>query len=129
VHIPSDTTVYIDAAGTKEICTIMRAEPVVILTALTKFATHPWISIFTNSLSSLHAIRNHHANPGTTGANYYYHHRLMIGSIADLLETRRLAGPRTSFHKIRAHTYIRGNDLADAAAKLAVMHFDTLPPP
>jgi hypothetical protein len=30
--------------------------------------------------------------------------------------------------KIKRHTHIRGNDLADAAAKIAVRSFDTLPP-
>ncbi len=39
-----------------------------------------------------------------------------------------MSGLRTTLHKLRGHTNIRGNDLADAAAKLAVMHFDTLPP-
>ena len=38
-----------------------------------------------------------------------------------------MAGIRTTLHKIRAHTNIQGNDLADAAAKLAVKHFDILP--
>jgi hypothetical protein len=43
VHIPSITTIYIDAAGTKEIHTIIRAELVAIHTALTTFSTHEWI--------------------------------------------------------------------------------------
>ena len=38
----------------------------------------------------------------------------------------RLPGFHTTLHKIRMHTKIRGNDLADAAAKLAVQNFDTL---
>ena len=38
-------------------------------------------------------------------------------------------GLRTTLHKLRGHTHIRGNDLADATVKLAVTHFDTLPPP
>ncbi len=38
-------------------------------------------------------------------------------------------GLHTTLHKLRGHTNIRGNNLADAAAKLAVTHFDTLPPP
>ena len=53
---------------------------------------------------------------------------LLLESITDLLETRRLAGYRTTLHKIRAYTNIRWNDLTDAAAKLAVRNFDTLPP-
>ncbi len=40
-----------------------------------------------------------------------------------------MAGLHTNLHKIRTHTNIRGNDLADAAAKLAAPHFDTLPQP
>ena len=44
------------------------------------------------------------------------------------LETRQSAGRRTTLHKIRAHPNIQGNDLADAAAKLTVRSFDTLPP-
>ena len=52
-----------------------------------------------------------------------------MGSINNLLETRRLAGLSTTLHKIRAHTNIRGNNRADAAAKLAVTHYDALPPP
>ena len=53
----------------------------------------------------------------------------MLDSITDLLETRQRSGLSTTLHKIRAHTNIRGNDLADAAAKLAVTNYDTLPPP
>ena len=107
----------------------MRAELVAIHTALTTFATHEWMGICTDSLSSLQPIRYHHTNPGTNGAKHYHHHRLLLGSITDILETRRSAGLRTNLHKIRAHTIIRGNDLADAAAKLAATHYDTLPPP
>ncbi len=52
---------------------------------------------------------------------------LFLESITNLLETKRLVGYRTTLYKIRTHTNIRGNDLADAAAKLAVCSFDTLP--
>jgi hypothetical protein len=52
----------------------------------------------------------------------------MMGSITDLLETRRLASLSITLHKIRAHTNVRGNDLADAAATLAVTHYESLPP-
>jgi hypothetical protein len=60
VHIPTSTTIYIDAAGTEETRTIMRAELVAIHTALSAFAEHEWIGIFTDSLSSLQAIRHHY---------------------------------------------------------------------
>ncbi len=52
---------------------------------------------------------------------------LLLGGITDLLEERRRKGFRTTLHKIRAHTNIRGNDLADAAAKMAVTQYDSIP--
>ena len=127
VHVPTATTIYIDAAGTEETRTIMRAELVAIHTALTTLVDHEWIGIFTDSLSSLQAIQHHHAHPGTRSTKDYHHHRILLDSISDILETRRIAGHSTTLHKIRAHTNIRGNDLADAAAKMAVRSFDTLP--
>ena len=129
VHIPTNTTIYIDDAGTEETRTITRAELVAIHTALSTFSTHIWIGIFTYSLSSLHAIRHHHTNPGTTSAKHYHHHNLLLESITDLLDTRQRSGQSTTLHKIKAHANIRGNYLADAAAKLAVTHYDTLPSP
>jgi len=128
VHVPANTTICIDAAGTEETHTITRAELVAIHTALSTFSIHEWIVIFNDSLSSLLAIRQHHTNPGTTSAKNYHHHMFLLDSIIDLLETRQRSGLSTTLHKIRAHTNIRGNDLADAAAKLAVTHYDTLPP-
>ena len=74
VHIPTSTTIYTDAAGTKGIRTIMRAEQVAIHTASITLPTHEWIGIFTYSLSSLQAIRHHHTDPGTTSAKPYHHH-------------------------------------------------------
>jgi hypothetical protein len=45
---------------------------------------------------------------------------LILSGIADLLEESRRRGFSTTLHKFRAHTNIRGNDLDDAAAKMAV---------
>ena len=53
---------------------------------------------------------------------------LLLESIIELLDTKKSLGFRTTLHKIRGHTHIRGNDLADAAAKMAVRSFDNLPP-
>ena len=50
VHILTITTIYIDVAGTKKTRTVMRAELVDIHTAITTFASHEWIGIFTDSL-------------------------------------------------------------------------------
>jgi ribonuclease HI len=128
VHIPTSTTICIDAVGMEETRTIMRAELIAIHTSLTTFENHEWIGIFTDSLSSLQAIRHQHAHLGIRNARDYHHHTTLIESIVDLLEARKMAGRRTTLHKIRAHTDIRGKDLADAAAKMAVRNFDTLPP-
>ncbi len=119
VHIPTSATIYIDVVGTKEIRAIMPAELVAIHTALATFAAHEWIGIFTDFLSSLHAIRHHHTNPSTGGPKHHHHHAFLLGSITDLLDTRRSEGFRTTHHKIKTHINIRGNDIADATAKLA----------
>ncbi len=63
VHIPSLTTIYIDAAGCDETRTITRAELGAIHTALIIFEDHSWLGIFTESLSSLQAIRLHYFRP------------------------------------------------------------------
>ena len=128
VHIPTSTTIYIDVAGIEETRTITRTELIAIHTALTTFSTYEWIGIFTDFLSSLQAIRHHHINPGTASAKHYHPHMLLLNSITDLLETRKGLGLSTTFHKIRAHTTIPVNYLADAAAKLAVTHYDPLLP-
>ena len=54
MHIPTNTTIYIYAAGTEETRTIMRADLVAIHTALFTFSTRDWIGVFTEYLSSLH---------------------------------------------------------------------------
>jgi ribonuclease HI len=100
---------------------------VAIYTALNKFAAHEWVGIFTDSLASLQAIRHRYTNPGAHGSQHYHHHMLLLSGIADLLKERRRRGFSTTLHKIRAHTNIRGNDLADAAAKMAITQYDSLP--
>jgi hypothetical protein len=117
VHVPTCATIYIDEGGTDEIRTIMRAELEAIYTALNKFATHEWVGIFAGSLSSIQAIRRRYTNPGTHVAQSYLHYMLILIGTMDLLEERRRQGFRTSLHKIRAHTNIPSNVLADAAAK------------
>ena len=57
MHIQTRTTIYIDAVGCEETRTIMRAELVAIHTALSRFEDHSWLGVFTDSLSSLQAIR------------------------------------------------------------------------
>ena len=106
----------------------MRAELVVIYTALSTFVSHEWIGFFTNSLSSLQDIQHHDTNLGTTSAKHYHYHNLLLSGITTPMEERSRLGLRNTLHKLRGHTNIRGNDLADATTKLAVTHYDTLPP-
>jgi hypothetical protein len=89
VHIPTNTTIFIDAAGCEETHTIMRAEIVAIHTALARFEDHPWLGIFTDSLSSIQAIGLHYQIPGLSITPNFNHHMLLLQSIIDLLETRR----------------------------------------
>jgi ribonuclease HI len=98
----------------------MQVELVAIYAALDKLATHKRVGIFTDSLSSIHAIRHRYTNPWAHGPQKNHHHMLLLSGITDLLEERHRQGFSTTLHKFRAHTNIRGNDLADAAAKLAV---------
>ena len=63
VNISTRTTIYIYAVVTEETRTIMRVELVAIHTALTIFASHEWIGIFIDSISSLQDIRHHNTNP------------------------------------------------------------------
>ena len=113
--------------GTGETRILKGAELVAVYTALDNFAAHEWVRIFTDSLSSLQAIRHRYTNQGAYGSQHYYHHMLLLIGITDLLEERRRRGFITTLHKIRAHTNIRGNDLVDAAAKLAVTQYDSQP--
>ena len=52
---------------------------------------------------------------------------LLLSGITDLQEERRKRGFSITLHKIRAHTNIRGNDLVDAAAILAIAQYDSIP--
>jgi ribonuclease HI len=71
VHVPTCTTIFIHAGGTDETrTTIMRAELVAIYTALDKLAAHEWVGIFTDSLSSLQAIRHRYTNPRAHGSQH-----------------------------------------------------------
>jgi ribonuclease HI len=75
------------AEGTEKTRTITRAELMAIHTALTTFASHELIGIFTDSLASLQAIRHYITNPSINNALHYHSRSFPLGSITDLLET------------------------------------------
>ena len=68
IHIPTSTTIHIDASGHEETHTIMRAELVAIYVALDRLNALGDFSLFTDSLSSLQAIRKRlYLPPGSGG--------------------------------------------------------------
>jgi len=89
MHVPTCTIIYINARGTEGTRTIMRADLVAIYTALNKFAKHEWVGIFTDSLSSLHAIRHRYTHQGPSSPQNYHHHLILLSGITGLLEERR----------------------------------------
>jgi len=89
VHIPSRTKLYIDANDCDETRTIMRTELVILYTALSTCEAHPWLGIFTDSLSSVQAIRLHYYKPGHTASPHYHQHMLLLESNSQLLESRQ----------------------------------------
>ena len=124
IHSPTNTTTYIDASGQEETHTIMRAELAAIHVALDKYKNDPWLGIFTDSKTSLHAIQHELQRPSHTT---YHHHKPLIAAIVDSLLYRSELGLTTILHKIRGHTNIKGNDLADVAAKRVVAAWDDIP--
>ena len=123
-HSHTNTTTYIGASGQDETYTIVRAELVAIQVALSIYKDDPWIGIFTDSQTSLHAIQNELQRPSNTT---YHHHKPPIAAVVNLLQYRISLGLPTILHKIRGHTKINGNDLADAAANRVVTSFEDIP--
>jgi ribonuclease HI len=92
----------------------MRAELVAIHVALDKYKNDNWIGIFTDSQASVNAIQIQLQRPSY---NTYHHHKPLVAAIVKTLHNRASLGLPTKLNKIRGHPNIRGNALADAAAK------------
>jgi hypothetical protein len=126
IHVLTCITIYIDARGIEETRTVMRAElvaiygPRLICHKLMGGDLYGFSIQFAGHSTPLHS-------PRAEQPQHYHHHLLLLRGITDLLEERRRRGLRTILHKIRSHTNIRGNDLADAAAKMVVTEYDSLP--
>ena len=102
----------------------MRAELAAIPVALDIHKHDPWLGIFIDSKTSLHARQHELQRPSHTT---YHHHKPLIAAIVDSLLYRAELGLITILHKIRGHTNISGNDLADVAAKRVVSNRDDIP--
>ena len=102
----------------------MRAELVAIHVALDRLGHLQDFRLFTDSLSSLQAIQKRLYN---TDPQAYHHHQVLIDDIVRLIMVREHKGLSTTLKKVRAHTNVMGNELADETAKRAVRQFDDLP--
>jgi len=101
--------------------TIMRAELAALHAALTLYDDREDLKILTDSQSSIHAILNELHRPMRT-ANHL--HRETLEAIAGLLVGRDRRGLHTTILKVRSHIGVRGNEVADAAAKLQALGGD-----
>ena len=97
--------------------TIMRAELSAISYALSSVPLTESITIATDSLSSLQAIRKTLNRPHRVADHRHEH---LLRKIARQLQARNTAGSTTRLCKVRAHTGIVGNEAADKLAKAAV---------
>jgi hypothetical protein len=102
----------------------MRAGLSVIHVALTIFINSSWLRILSDSLTSLQAIQHEIYHPN----NSDYRHRgpLIKTMLASFLK-RGNCGLPTIILKVRVHTKVIGNELADSAGQRAVQSFPSFP--
>ena len=107
-------TIRIEIRSKSERHTINRAELASIMVALRESAKVKTVKILTDNLFCIYSIRNYIHNP------YRYRHHLhkdLIKATAELIKVRDLAGLATHIGKVKSHTGVIYNDVADAAAK------------
>jgi len=96
--------------------TINRAEMSALFVALMQGRDEAVLKILTDSQVSLQWILNELHRPMRTARLM---HRDLLRAVVDLILERDRRGFTTFIGKVKAHAGIRGNDLADAAAKVA----------
>jgi ribonuclease HI len=104
--------------------TIQRAELTAISYALGRAASAEDVTIATDSLASLQAIRKALNKP-----HRVTRHRSakLLQQIAQQLQRRHTAGGKTHLCKVKSHSDIKGNEEADTLAKSAVDGDCTIP--
>ena len=114
VVFPEDRTIRIEIKSQPERHTINRAELASIMVALRKSADSAIVKILTDSLFCIYSIRNYINSP----YRYRHHlHRDLIKAVAELIRERDNAGLTTHIGKVKSHTGVAYNDVADAGAK------------
>ena len=117
VYCPKDGESYhINPGGIGCTRTNNRAELSAIHMALAHTNQELPVTIYTDSLASLCAIRKHLYTPHLTQT---HKHKGLLEEICSHLRRRVELNTPTYLHKVRSHTGIRGNDEADRMAKEA----------
>ena len=110
-------TTYIDATGSAENNTVVRAELTAIYHALQENQNDNHIHILTDSLTAIQKILLLHSQPLRSTKD---HHHYVLQQIAALIEQRAQNRLTTHISKVPAHTGVWGNEIADKAAKSVV---------
>ena len=116
IYVVGHNSILINPGGIGSSRTNNRAELSAIHIALRETPADEHITLYTDSLGSIHNIRNMINTPHRMNEAI---HREMLESIARLLMQRAQQGSNTRIQKVRSHSGIKGNDLADSIAKAA----------
>jgi ribonuclease HI len=112
-------TLHVLPKGEGATNTAYRAELSAIHAALTRVESDKRTSslvIFTDSASAIHSISKQMGRPESMR---FHIHRAQLAAISTLMETLALRGCMVRIRKVKAHIGIRGNEMADKAAKQA----------
>ena len=109
----------VDPGGVGSTHTNNRAELSAILVALESVPQTEEVTIYTDSLCSLQNIQKQLNSPNRLRES---NHRALLHKVVEVLGERALAGTHTHLFKVRAHTGIPGNEVADRLAKEAALN-------